>query len=139
MRSGDAGAEYVQRDLTEPLPAGPWDAVGSALAIHHLDDAQKRDLFARIHAALRDGGVFVNAEQVVGASPYFTRLYAEWHERRAREAGSSDDEWDGAEERMSYDHCAGVEEQLAWLRAAGFADADCLFKDHRFAVIVARR
>jgi tRNA (cmo5U34)-methyltransferase len=136
---GDARVEYVRRDLTEPLPAGPWDAVGSALAIHHLDDAQKRDLFARIHSALRDGGVFVNAEQVVGPSPYFTRLYAEWHERRAREAGSSDEEWAGAEERMSYDRCAGVEEQLTWLRAAGFADADCLFKDHRFAVIVARR
>jgi tRNA (cmo5U34)-methyltransferase len=136
---GDTGVEYVQRDLAEPLPDGTWDAVTSALAIHHLDHAQKRDLFARIHAALRDGGIFVNAEQVDGPGPYFTQLYADWHERRAREAGSSDEEWAGAEERMSHDRCAGVEDQLTWLREAGFAEADCLFKDHRFAVIVARR
>jgi tRNA (cmo5U34)-methyltransferase len=37
------------------------------------------------------------------------------------------------------DRCATVEKQLGWLREAGFADADCLFKDHRFAVIVAVR
>ena len=28
---------------------------------------------------------------------------------------------------------------MTWLRAAGFGDADCLFRDHRFAVLVARR
>jgi tRNA (cmo5U34)-methyltransferase len=39
---------------------------------------------------------------------------------------------------MSYDRCASVEDQLAWLRAAGFREADCLLKDHRFAVLVAR-
>jgi tRNA (cmo5U34)-methyltransferase len=40
---------------------------------------------------------------------------------------------------MHFDRWATVESQLAWLREAGFADADCLFKDHRFAVLVARR
>ena len=44
---------YVQSDFTEPLPGdGPWDAIVSALAIHHLDDAQKLELFGRIHAGL---------------------------------------------------------------------------------------
>jgi tRNA (cmo5U34)-methyltransferase len=37
---------------------------------------------------------------------------------------------------MRFDRCATVEDQLVWLREAGFAGADCLFKDHRFAVIV---
>jgi tRNA (cmo5U34)-methyltransferase len=40
---------------------------------------------------------------------------------------------------MAHDRCASVERHLEWLREAGFPDADCLFKDHRFAVIVARR
>lgn len=69
----------------------------------------------------------------------FTEHYEAWHERRAREAGSDDAEWEGAVERMSYDRCADVESQLRWLREAGFADVDCLFKDRRFAVLVARR
>ena len=45
-------ASYVVGDLADPLPEGPWDAIVSALAIHHLDDPGKRDLFARVRAAL---------------------------------------------------------------------------------------
>jgi tRNA (cmo5U34)-methyltransferase len=131
-------ATCIVADLQEPLPAGPWDAIVSGLAIHHLTDAGKRDLFARIKRALRPGGVFVNAEQVAGPTPFFTALYGRWHEARARAAGSDDAEWAGAEERMAHDRCASVEDQLGWLRDAGFADADCLFKHHRFAVLVAR-
>ena len=39
---------------------------------------------------------------------------------------------------MSHDLCATVADQLAWLRAAGFTDAGCLWRDGRFAVLVAR-
>jgi tRNA (cmo5U34)-methyltransferase len=136
---GDDRTAYVEGDLADPLPPGSWDAVVSALAIHHLDDEGKRALFARVHDGLRPGGVFVNAEQVVGPTPLFTSLYEEWHESRARAAGSDDAEWAAAEERMSFDRCSDVESQLQWLREAGFADADCLWKDHRLAVLVARR
>jgi hypothetical protein len=38
---------------------------------------------------------------------------------------------------MSFDRTATVEAQLAWLREAGL-DADCLFKHHRFGVLVGR-
>jgi tRNA (cmo5U34)-methyltransferase len=131
---------YLQADLAvAPLPPGPWDAVVSALAIHHLAHDEKQALFARIHDALTPGGVFVNAEQVIGPTPLFTDVYERWHEARARAAGSDDAEWAGAVHRMSHDRCASVEDQLTWLRAAGFNDADCLFKDHGFAVLVARR
>jgi tRNA (cmo5U34)-methyltransferase len=133
------GARYVVGDLASPLPDGPWDAIVSALAIHHLDDAGKRALFARAHAALGPGGVFVNAEQVGGPTAFFADVYATWHRDSATAAGSTAEEWAGAEERMRLDRWATVERQLAWLRDGGFADADCLFKDHRFAVLVARR
>jgi tRNA (cmo5U34)-methyltransferase len=132
-------ASYIHADLATPLPAGPWDAVVSALAIHHLEDAAKRELFARVHAALVPGGVFVNVEQVSAPTAALERIYAAWHERRARELGASDQEWAGARERMAADRMATVEQQLQWLGAAGFADCDCLFKDHRLAVLFARR
>jgi tRNA (cmo5U34)-methyltransferase len=132
-------ASYVTGDLAEAPPPGPWDAVVSAMAIHHLKDAGKRELFARVRHALSPGGVFVNAEVVGAPTPLLERTYADWHERRARELGASASEWAGAVERMGADHLATVEDQLAWLRSAGFQDADCLFKDHAFAVLVARR
>ncbi|MEA2299349.1 MAG: tRNA (cmo5U34)-methyltransferase [Solirubrobacteraceae bacterium] len=132
-------ARYVVGDLGDPLPAGRWSAVVSALAIHHLDDPGKRDLLRRVHAALAPGGVFVNAEQVAAPSPLLGDLYAAWHQRRARAAAASREEWRAARERMRLDHLATVEDQLTWLAQAGFADVDCLFKDHCFAVLVARR
>jgi tRNA (cmo5U34)-methyltransferase len=136
---GDEDVEYVVGDLADPLPDGRWDAVVSALAVHHLEDAGKRRLLDRVHAALRPGGVFVNAEQVAGPTPRLTEAYAAWHEAGARAAGSDDAEWAAAVERMAHDRCSDVESQLRWLREAGFPDVDCLFKDRRFAVLVGRR
>jgi tRNA (cmo5U34)-methyltransferase len=136
---GDRAAAYVTADLTDPLPPGPWTAVVSALAIHHLDDAAKRALLQAVHAELAPGGVFVNAEQVAGPTAFFDDRYRAWHEAQARAAGSTAEEWAAAVDRMRLDRWASVEHQLAWLRDAGFADADCLFKDHRFAVLAARR
>jgi tRNA (cmo5U34)-methyltransferase len=126
-------------DLTDPLPDGPFDAVVSALAIHHLDDGAKQELLRRVCAALPPMGVFVNAEQVAGPTPCFDRRYRDWHEAAARALGTTAEEWAAAEERMAHDRCSDVESQLRWLREAGFDAADCLFKDHRFAVLVARR
>ncbi len=138
-RLGEQNTEYLVGDLRDPLPADRWDAIVSALAIHHLEDGAKRRLFESVFSALTTGGVFVNAEQVSGPTPMLTKAYALWHESSARSAGSDDAEWTGAVERMRYDHCASVESQLAWLRDAGFTDVDCLFKDYRFAVLFARR
>ena len=132
-------ARYVAGDLSGPLPPGPWDAVVSALAIHHLDDPGKRALFARVHAELAPGGVFVDAEQVAGPTALFHDAYLAWHERRAAELGATAQEWAASQDRMRLDRWAGTEQQLGWLREAGFADADCLYKDHGFAVLVARR
>lgn len=132
-------ASYVVGDLNGALPAGPWDAVVSALAIHHLEHHAKRALFARVHAALSPGGVFVNVEQVSGPTDFLDAAYMRWQERRARELGASRSEWNSAVERMRVDRNASVAQQLEWLAVAGYTDVDCLFKDHRLAVLFARK
>jgi tRNA (cmo5U34)-methyltransferase len=133
-----ATAALVQ-DFAEPLPAGPFDAVVSSLAVHHLDDAGKASLYARSHDALRPGGVLVNAEQVLGATPALDAILWRWHEREARALGATDAEWAAAVERMRHDRCATVDTQLAMLREAGFTDVGVHFADGRFAVLAGRR
>jgi tRNA (cmo5U34)-methyltransferase len=130
---------YVEGDLYGKLPEGPWDAVVSALAVHHLEDAGKRNVFGEAFRILRPGGVFVNAEHILGPTPAIEEHYVAWHERTARANGVNDDEWAAAEHRMSADHLSPLADQLGWLDDAGFEDVDCLFKDHGFAVIFARR
>jgi tRNA (cmo5U34)-methyltransferase len=129
-------AVYVQ-DMAAELPQGPFDAVVSALAIHHLEDENKKLLFARVHEALRPGGVFVNAEQVLGPSPALAELYVDHWLRQCRELGASEAEISASVERRRHDRSAPVEDQLQWLRDAGFPTVDCLYKYWEMAVLVA--
>ena len=126
--------EAVIADFTREPPAGPFDAVVSALAIHHLSDAQKRALFAHIHEVLVPGGVFVNAEQVAGPTPRLDDDYRRVWATQTRACGATDDDLAEAAVRMAVDICAPVDTQCGWLRDLGFVDVDCFFKSWRFAV-----
>ncbi|MET7705563.1 class I SAM-dependent methyltransferase [Micromonospora sp. NPDC005413] len=128
----------IRADLADPLSAGRYDAVVSALAIHHLDDADKQALYRRAAAALAPGGVFVNAEQVAGPTPALDRRYDEVWTARITELGSPPEEIAAARERMRHDRPATVGDQCRWLTEAGLTDVDCYFKDWRFAVFGGR-
>ncbi|MFE9653761.1 class I SAM-dependent methyltransferase [Micromonospora sp. NPDC006431] len=129
----------VLADLTDPLPAGRYDAVVSALAIHHLADDGKRALYRRAAETLVPGGVFVNAEQVAGPTPALDRRYDEVWTARITELGSDAEEIAAARERMRHDRPAPVTDQCRWLTDAGLTDVDCFFKEWRFAVFGGRR
>jgi L-threonylcarbamoyladenylate synthase len=55
--------------IEEPLPDGPFDLVVSALAVHHLHDADKAELFGRVGRVLAPGGVFVLGDVIVPVDP----------------------------------------------------------------------
>jgi tRNA (cmo5U34)-methyltransferase len=126
--------EILVQGLTANLPSGPFDAVISALAIHHLSDEGKRSLYARILRVLSPGGIFINAEQVLSQSPRLQRLFETAHFERSRTLGSSETEIENAITRMSHDRCTTLAVQLSWLEEAGFADVDCFFRWFLFAV-----
>jgi tRNA (cmo5U34)-methyltransferase len=136
---GQSGVSFAVADYAEAELGGPWDLVVSALSIHHLDDAAKRRLFARVRGALRPGGLFVNAEQVLAPTPELERRAHERWRGQALALGASEAELAEAEARMRHDRCATLEDQLLWLRQAGFAEVDCAFKAWRFAVYSGRR
>lgn len=118
----DSATELRAHDLRDPLPEiGRFDAIVSGLAIHHLEDDRKRELFTEAHYLLAPGGVFANLDLVKAPTP-------ELHERFRREIGRPEDD--------PADRLAGHCNQLEWLRAAGFADVDCHFKWLQLALLV---
>jgi tRNA (cmo5U34)-methyltransferase len=121
-------------DLAQPDLSGPVDAVVSALAIHHLAPAEKRQLFAEIHRALRPGGVFLNADQVRGPTPRLDGIYAEAWLSQVRQRGVSAADLAAAQERMRLDRTDTLEDQIVWLKDAGFCDVGCFFQHYWFAV-----
>ncbi|MEV6366883.1 class I SAM-dependent methyltransferase [Micromonospora musae] len=139
LRARGVPHRTVLADLADPLPAGRYDAVVSALAVHHLDDAGKRTLYRRAADALVPGGVFVNAEQVAGPTPALDRRYDDVWTARIIELGAAADEIAAARERMRHDRPATVADQCRWLTDAGLVDVDCFFKEWRFAVFGGHR
>ena len=124
---------FVQ-PMTTPLPIGGVHAIISSLAIHHLTDEDKRDLFRRIFQALVPGGIFINGEQILGENDWQQKLFEATHLDGARALGSDEEEIQAAEERMTYDKCSALREQISWLREIGFQNADSFFHSFRFAV-----
>ena len=94
-------ADLRLQRLEDDLPAGPFDLVVSALAAHHLAAAGKRDLFSRVADVLRPGGTFVLGDVVVPPAGKTVPIEIEWVK----------------------DLPDSVEDQLAWLREAGFEAA----------------
>lgn len=139
LRARGVPHRAVHADLADPLPDGRYDAVVSALAIHHLDDAGKRDLYRRSARALAPGGVLVNAEQVAGPTQELDRRYHEVWLAQVAELGADRAEVDAALGRMAYDRPAPVAAQCGWLAEAGLVDVDCFFRQWRFAVFGGRR
>lgn len=123
---------------TAPL-AGPLDAVVSALSIHHLDHEAKRRLFRRVHDALRPGGVFINADQSLGATDEIEDAYQRRWETDVRRSGIAADDFAAARKRTALDRSATFGDQIAWLQEAGFRYADIGWKRYRFTVFYARR
>ncbi len=126
-------------DYRAALPTGPFDAVVSALSIHHLEDAEKQQLFQRIFDELSPGGIFVNADQILGESPAIDRQYRQVWLAKVRAAGADPSTVSAALERMKLDRLATLDSQLLWLRDAGFIDVHCSFRHYNFAVYSCHR
>ena len=134
----DGRARFTESSFHAPLP--PCDAAAASLALHHIPSiGEKRALYRRIYGALRDGGVFVNADATMPAAP--PQRNATWRswishmvasgiaEPRAREYFA---QW--AEEDTYFP----LDDELDAVRTAGF-DAECVWRRGPIAVVVARK
>lgn len=130
---------YVQCDYAAAPLGGKYDYIVSSLSIHHLTHEAKRELFRKIADALTDGGVFINADQVAGESPFYDAYYRERWEESVMATGLDPAAFEASKERRKLDINAKLGDQLAWLREAGFAEADCVYRHYDFAVFHARK
>ena len=120
----DDRVEVRPWDLADDLSTlGEFDLIVSGFAIHHLDDGRKRSLINEVARQLRPGGVFANLEIVASSTPM---LHAEFLARIGRTA-------DDPEDRL-----VDVETQLIWMRDAGLAHVDCMWRWRGMALLVGR-
>jgi tRNA (cmo5U34)-methyltransferase len=124
--------------MSAPLPSD-CDAVISALSIHHLNDEQKRALFPHAMLALKPGGVFINADHIAGPTPEMEAIYQQRWLNQVHEQGATAQQIADSLFRQQEDRRSPVDEQLAWMRSAGFVNIDCWYKASSFAVMAGVR
>ncbi|MEH2262856.1 class I SAM-dependent methyltransferase [Nostoc sp.] len=121
--------DYIETDFGDS-----YDLIISALSIHHLSDFDKELLYQRIYDVLKPGGIFVNADQILGKTADLEELYRQHWLDSIRANGISEKDLKAAQKRMEYDRMATLDIQLRWLEAAGFQNVDCWYKNFSFAV-----
>jgi tRNA (cmo5U34)-methyltransferase len=135
----DPHITYTLADYTtHPLPSA-CDAIVSSLSIHHLDDDRKRAILPSILAALRPGGIFLNADHIAGPTPELEALYHQRWLSNVRALGATDQQIADSLFRQQEDRRTPIAPQLAWLRDAGFRNVDCWYKHSSFAILTGTR
>ncbi|WP_328793770.1 class I SAM-dependent methyltransferase [Heliomicrobium undosum] len=130
---------YLVGDYAKYPFSEKFDLVISSLSIHHLTDPEKVALYRTIYELLNEKGIFVNADQVLGSTPYLDNMYVDDWKRKVEASGLSPEAIKAAYERLSLDIFAPLQAQLNWLRQAGFVDGDCVYKYFNFVVLFGRK
>jgi len=125
---------FVQQSFADPLPR--CDAVAAGIALHHVKDLSvKATIYRHIFAALKPGGIFVNADTAVNtASPLREHAFRQWaesmqpHGITETEAHAHFTSW------AREDFYPPLFTELSLLAAAGFTEPECFWR-HAAAVV----
>ena len=120
---------YVARSFAEPLP--PCDAVAACIALHHVKDlAVKAGIYRNIHAALRPGGIFVNADTAVPAEPRLREhAFRLWARSMAAHGITEEQAFAHFASWAGEDYYPPLGTELRLLAEAGFREPECFWRD----------
>jgi SAM-dependent methyltransferase len=113
--------DFMEGELP-PAARGPFDVVVSSRAIHHVPSCGKQLLYTSIYNALAPGGAFFNLD---GARPAEEELREIYRAAGGRPSRARPDE---ERSRLTGHYFETLDEQLDFLRAAGFRPVDCFWK-----------
>jgi tRNA (cmo5U34)-methyltransferase len=121
------------------VPAEPYDLITSAISLHHVQD--KATLYRRLFESLRPGGSLVFADQLLGRTPELHGLNWEAWLAHCRLPGHCTEEQTQSflDHAAAHDHYTSLEEHFELLRAAGFVELDCVWRNWIWGIVHARR
>ncbi len=106
--------------LTMPLGVRAYDHIISAMSMHHVLRDVKRELYQRLHAALRPGGKYIEGDSVIPAEME-DQFVAEYHEQAAAVPPAPQGHY-------HIDVPFSIDTQRSLLLEAGFEDFELLWR-----------
>lgn len=134
------GATTLAQRFEELAPGPePYDLITSAISLHHVED--KAALYGTLFQSLRPGGALVFADQLLGRTPDLHGLNWEAWLEHCRLPGHCTEEQTQSflDHAAAHDHYTPLEEHFDLLRAAGFVELDCLWRNWIWGIVHARR
>jgi ubiquinone/menaquinone biosynthesis C-methylase UbiE len=134
LKHCESRVQLIEGDFaTAELPRD-CDVVISTLAIHHLTDPQKLELFQKIYRVLKREGWFVNGDVVLFESSRHAFLQEQVRSEHAAARGVDLTALDAETHAGTGDHLATLKTQLRLLEIAGFHSIDVIWKYYQFVV-----
>lgn len=132
-----------QGDISQQSFPGPFDAVISAIAVHHVPPPDKPALFHRLYEALRPGGVLVLGDAFQAATPALAERYRHLSKQALEHQGIVETPvytaYRSRNSQPSGGSSAHLQEYLLWMEQAGFCQVDCVWKYLARAVVYGER
>lgn len=117
--------DFADGELSEAV-GGPFHAIVSARAIHHLPAAATRALYAACAARLLPGGCLFNLDMVAAADEAIAAVYRQAESRAPEQRGTATAS--AADGGHQHERFHSLDDHLGWLREAGLVAVDCYGK-----------
>lgn len=135
---------HDMRDIaTLQLPQVSYNLAFSVQTIHNVEDEHKRETLAFIYRTLAPGGLFLLLDRIAVTTPSLYTVYKSVWSRLNRVHGTSRMEGETYQEHVAQvrtrgDIPASLDQNLQWLREAGF-EAACLHLHGNRALFAGRK
>ena len=140
--SAKPNIHFVQEWLQAlSFPASRFDLVVAGLSLHHLEGEEKARLFEKIHRWLEKGGCFICTDLFVEKTdePLHSEVLQTWR-KAAFDKGTTKEEWDWIMDHYDqYDRPSGYDNQIRWLKDAGFEEVEFPWRDSAWATFLVRK
>lgn len=134
---GADNVSYRIADYSKTLPDTDFDAVISALSVHHLEDGDKAELFQSVYDKLPNGGLFVNYDQFCAGQAEMNAWFDTYWENILATSDLTDKDIELWKERRKLDKECSVEQETEMLWKCNFKVVKCVYSCQKFSVIAA--
>jgi len=112
-------------------------AIVSTMTFHYLSNEAKRVVFGKIYKASKNNGLVIIGDRVISRNNFLQsifkkRMETSWDETTknwSQKIRNSHNTAEDPKEEPWY-----LEDQLEWLRKAGFSDVECIWRDFNYCV-----
>ena len=130
--------KYVFGDYSQLKFDNDFDIILSVIGIHHQNNKGKQKLFKKILNSLKSGGIFVFGDLVTYCNEKKAAVNDARHYHHLVENARDDQ----ALEEWAYHHkflnlLAPIEDQIVWLKKAGFSSVEVKYEHLNTALIIA--